>query len=203
MKGDDGEMQFAKIVLLGATMVGKTTLVSRLTAGEFDDNIKPTVGACYSCRVTDVGATRIKLQIWDTAGQERFKTVVPMYFRGAAAALIVYSVVDANSFRDVDFWATRLKERSDRPPALFLIGNKIDLPEREVSTAAGQDAAKAHGAEFYEVSAASGIGLEEMIQRVAEVAVARADEKSAPIDASTTVVVIKDHPKRKTTRRFC
>jgi small GTP-binding protein len=196
MAADD--LPSAKIVLLGATMVGKTTLISRLTNGDFDPSSQVTVGPCYSSRVTEVGATRITLQIWDTAGQERFKTLVPMYFRGAAAALIIYSVVDATSFRDVAFWAARVKEDSNSPPTLFLIANKTDLPQRQVSVADGQDAAKTHGAEFYEVSAASGVGLDEMIQRVAEVALASTEEKKA-----ATVIKIKDGPPPKKTKRPC
>jgi small GTP-binding protein len=198
MAADGDDRPSAKIVLLGATMVGKTTLINRLTNGDFDSSSQVTVGSCYSSRVTEVGATRITLQIWDTAGQERFKTLVPMYFRGAAAALVVYSVVDATSFRDVAFWAARVKEDSNSAPTLFLIANKTDLPQRQGIIAAGQDAATTHGAEFYEVSAASGIGLDEMIQRVAEVALASTEKKRA-----ATIVNIKDGPRIKKTRRPC
>ncbi|KAH0787789.1 small GTP-binding protein [Histomonas meleagridis] len=161
----------AKVVLLGTTMVGKTSIVTRVTSGEFDPSIKPTIGACYASKSFDVDGKTVKLQIWDTAGQERFKTLVPMYYRGAKVAVIVFSVTDSASLGEIDFWATGVKSGTSPPPVLFVIGNKIDLvDERVVSTEQGQEVANKHGAEYFEISATTGDNVDKMIMRVAQVA---------------------------------
>ena len=171
----------AKVVLLGTTMVGKTSIVTRVTSGEFDPSIKPTIGACYASKSFDVNGKTVKLQIWDTAGQERFKTLVPMYYRGAKVAVIVFSVTDAASLAEIDFWATGVKAGASPPPEILIIGNKIDLvEERTVSTEQGAEVAKKYNAEYFEISATTGANVEQMITRVAEVALSKVDDASSP-----------------------
>jgi small GTP-binding protein len=170
---DDGTPTM-KVVLLGSTVGGKTTLVTRATSSQFDPSIKPTLGASYASTVVAIGSASIRLQIWDTAGQERFKTLVPMYFRGAAAAIVVFSLIDASSIRDVDFWANAVKQSAFPPPAIFIAANKVDLAdERKVPAAEGQAIAKQYGAEYWEISAKSGDQVDEMINRIAEVGITR------------------------------
>lgn len=178
----------AKVVLLGTTMVGKTSIVTRVTSGEFDPSIKPTIGACYASKTFTVDDKTVKLQIWDTAGQERFKTLVPMYYRGSKVAIIVFSVIDEQSLSEVSFWANGVKAGASPPPAIFVVGNKIDLQnERKVTTEQGQEVAKQFGAEYFEISATTGANLDEMIKRVATVALQQVkDDTPQP-----TVTVIK------------
>ena len=184
----------AKVVLLGTTMVGKTSIVTRVTSGEFDPSIKPTIGACYASKSFDVDGRTVKLQIWDTAGQERFKTLVPMYYRGAKVAVIVFSVTDSASLGEIDFWATGVKAGTSPPPVLFIIGNKIDLvDERVVSTEQGQEVAKKHGAEYFEISATTGDNVDKMINRVAEVALSQVKDDSP---SGTAVVTIETKQKK-------
>ncbi|KAH0792235.1 small GTP-binding protein [Histomonas meleagridis] len=185
----------AKVVLLGTTMVGKTSIVTRVTSGEFDPSIKPTIGACYASKSFDVNGRTVKLQIWDTAGQERFKTLVPMYYRGAKVAVIVFSVTDSASLGEIDFWATGVKSGTSPPPVLFVIGNKIDLvDERVVSTEQGQEVASKHGAEYFEISATTGDNVDKMIMRVAEVALSQVKDE-AP-SGGGAVVTIETHEKK-------
>jgi small GTP-binding protein len=160
----------AKIVFLGATSVGKTTIVTRITSGEFDPSIKPTIGACYASQTFTVGGNKIKLQIWDTAGQERFKTLVPMYYRGAIAAVICYSLVDSSSVKEVEFWINSVKAGHSSDPKLFIVGNKLDLEDgRQVPRAEGEKLAAKNSAEFFEISAQTGVGVGELFDRIAEV----------------------------------
>ena len=95
----------AKIVLIGNSGVGKTSIALRYKEGKFNDNPKATVGASYFQK--NIGfkdGSMLRLHIWDTGGAEKFKTVAPLYYRGAHAALVVYSIVDENSFRSLDNW---------------------------------------------------------------------------------------------------
>ena len=156
-----------KIVLVGHTNVGKTCIVRQATTGVFSEDSAPTLGASYVSKVTNVNGTDVRLQIWDTAGQERYKGMTPMYYRGAQTALIVYSVTDTESFESVDGWLSSLKENAEPNITLFLLANKCDCEsERTVTTEQGQEKAKQMDAHFYEVSAKTGNGIEEVFSDI-------------------------------------
>ena len=177
----------AKVVLLGATMVGKTSLVTRFTSGEFDPSIKATVGACYASKVVQVDNETVKLQIWDTAGQEKFRTLVPMYFRGAKVAILVFAVNDVDSQKDVTFWANSVKQGTAQMPTLFVVGNKIDLTDsRTVSTESGKETALEVGAEYIEASAKDNTNLDELLKKVARAAL-QAVKSDAPQPKTQTI----------------
>ena len=181
----------AKVVLLGATMVGKTTLVTRFTSGEFDPSIKSTIGACYASKLVELPEGPIKLQIWDTAGQEKFKTLVPMYFRGAKVAILVYSVIDSDSKNEVEFWANSVKQATTGNTQLIFVGNKIDMDsERTVQKSQGEELAKELGGAFIEVSAMENTNVQELLQLIGKKAleVVKSEEpqpSSQPITPST------------------
>lgn len=182
----------AKVVLLGASSVGKTSIVTRVTSGAFDPTIKPTIGACYASKSFNVEDRTIKLQIWDTAGQERFKNLVPMYYRGSRVALVVFSVADKGSFDDVDFWVQSVKASSNTPPVIFLIANKIDLVDHiEVTTEQGKEIAEKWGAEYFEVSAVTGTNVDDMIQRLAQVALDQVREEPRQGQAAVQIKAAK------------
>ena len=156
-----------KIVLVGHTNVGKTCIVRQATTGVFSEDSAPTLGASYVSKLTNVNGTDVRLQIWDTAGQERYKGMTPMYYRGAQTALIVYSVTDNESFESVDGWLASLKDNAEPNITLFLLANKCDCEsERTVSTDQGKEKALQMGAHFYEVSAKTGDGIEEVFSDI-------------------------------------
>lgn len=156
-----------KIVLVGHTNVGKTCIVRQATTGVFSEDSAPTLGASYVSKLTNVNGTDVRLQIWDTAGQERYKGMTPMYYRGAQTALIVYSVTDSESFDSVDGWLSSLRENAEPNITLFLLANKCDCEgERTVSREQGQEKAKQMGAHFYEVSAKTGDGIDDVFKDI-------------------------------------
>jgi Ras-related protein Rab-5C len=157
-----------KIVLVGNASVGKTCIVTKATSGTFDDESVPTLGASYLPKTVAVGKTNVNLQLWDTAGQERYRGLTPMYYRDARIALIVYSVTDPASFEGITDWFTSLTEHADADTKLFLVGNKIDLDERKVEESEGQRKAEEIKAEFAEVSAKTGAGIDVLFLRIAE-----------------------------------
>ena len=150
-----------KIVLLGQSGVGKTCLVGQFVMGKFDPAFSPTLGASYATKTMEVDSETISLQIWDTAGQERFRVLAPMYYHGAQAAIIVYSVADAPTFQEVDFWVQSLKDNI-KGIELFLVANKIDLEERSVSENEGKEKADAIEATYFETSAKLGYGINDL-----------------------------------------
>ncbi|KAK6914906.1 Small GTPase [Dillenia turbinata] len=82
----------AKLVLVGDIGTGKTSLVLRFVKGQFFDQQEPTIGAAFFTQILSLAEATIKFDIWDTAGQERYHSLAPMYYRGAAAALVVYDI---------------------------------------------------------------------------------------------------------------
>lgn len=158
-----------KVVLIGASTVGKTSLVNVATDGTFQDTQAPTIGSCFVVKKIKIVKKVIRLHLWDTAGQERFRSLAPMYFRDANVALIVYAVNDQKSFEDASGWYDCMESECQTIPYLYLIGNKIDLEnERNVSHDDGLSLAEKMGAQFFEVSAKEGTNVDELFQNIAE-----------------------------------
>lgn len=120
-----------KLVLLGDTAVGKSCLVVRFVRDEFFEFQEPTIGAAFLTQTVslDEGVT-VKFEIWDTAGQERYRSLAPMYYRGAAAAIVVYDVTNKDSFTGAKSWVKELQRRGDPNVIIALAGNKADLEAR-------------------------------------------------------------------------
>lgn len=143
-----------KIVFVGESAVGKTSIINIANTGEMDYSICPTVGASFVVNKYDMENVQIKLNIWDTAGQEKYRSLVPMYYRDISVAFIVYSIDNRSSFMAVDNWVEGILSEIDYKPKLFLLGNKSDLAEyRKVSYSEGDEKATKIGARFLEVSA--------------------------------------------------
>lgn len=126
----------AKIVVLGAQGVGKTSLVMRYCRGAFNPaQITSTVGASFlTKRVVDSDTdTTVRLQIWDTAGQERFRSISRLYYRGANACILCYSITDAQSFAEMGVWLTELRRNLPRDVVLHVVGTKADIVARDPS----------------------------------------------------------------------
>ncbi|KAK0391138.1 hypothetical protein NLU13_0640 [Sarocladium strictum] len=126
----------AKIVVLGAQGVGKTSLVMRYCKGAFNPaQVTSTVGASFMTkRVVDSDSdTVVRLQIWDTAGQERFRSISRLYYRGANACILCYSITDAKSFEDMGVWLTELRRNLPSDVVLHVVGTKADIVARDPS----------------------------------------------------------------------
>jgi len=125
-----------KLVLLGEMNSGKTSLVYRLVKNMFVERMEPTIGAAFMVKNLLVDGVQIKLEIWDTAGQERYRSLAPMYYRGAAAAILVYDITRKSSFETMRKWVAELQKQAAPNIVLAIAGNKADLTtHREVSQA--------------------------------------------------------------------
>ncbi|CAM9723537.1 unnamed protein product [Ectocarpus sp. 6 AP-2014] len=171
-----------KIVVLGCSNVGKTSLMKRYAAGDFTDYRRPTIGADFMTKEVVEGDQPMLLQIWDTAGQERFHggSLGSGFFRGANAALLVYDVACAVSFEQVAMWREELLVRLDVDPHDFpivVIGNKVDLATGlAMDGIHGVDKTRVmkwcemQGMGHIETSAKDGTGVEVAMQAVAVLA---------------------------------
>ncbi|CAK1593601.1 unnamed protein product [Parnassius mnemosyne] len=163
----------AKIVVLGSQGVGKTSLVVRYIGKMFSKHISPTIGASFFTCNINMDDARIKLQVWDTAGQERFRSMAPMYYRNANAALLVFDITSAASFSAIKSWVKELQSNVAEPLVLALVGNKADLAEaRAVPAAEAARFAAALGAAYTETSALHDQGIDHVFLSTARELVA-------------------------------
>ncbi|KAE8211760.1 hypothetical protein CF327_g4520 [Tilletia walkeri] len=125
----------AKVVILGSQGVGKTSMVHRYTVESFNPRATPsTIGAQFSTKKILCDGVKVRLQLWDTAGQERYKSMMPLYYRGSHAAVIVYDITSRQSFQDVKSWVEELRKNMADDLVIHIVGSKLDLAEnaREV-----------------------------------------------------------------------
>ncbi|KAI9645364.1 hypothetical protein NHQ30_006101 [Ciborinia camelliae] len=126
----------AKIVVLGAQGVGKTSLLLRYIKNQFNPKTTTsTVGASFlTKRVVDAESdTVVRLQIWDTAGQERFRSISRLYYRGANACILCYSITSQASFNEMSVWLTELRRNLPADIILHVVGTKADLVAKDPS----------------------------------------------------------------------
>ncbi|POM64493.1 Rab8 family GTPase [Phytophthora palmivora] len=144
-----------KLLLLGDSGVGKTSLMRVFSGDEFSESMLATAGVDFKLRHINVADEAITLQIWDTAGQERFHRITATYYKGANGIVLVYDVSDRRSFDNVGYWMNNIRQYSSptQMPAMLLVGNKIDLPNRVVTLEEGQAAASQYDCRFIETSA--------------------------------------------------
>lgn len=162
------EVQF-KLVLLGNSSVGKTSLINRFTKDEFTEFEEPTIGASFLTKKVplDDGST-VKFDLWDTAGQERYKSLAPMYYKGAAAALVVFDVTAPESFEGAKDWVRELQQNAPPSIIIALAGNKVDLGNRRVTTDQGKELAQRHSLMYFELSAKTGERVQEAFRELAK-----------------------------------
>ncbi|KAH0792980.1 small GTP-binding protein [Histomonas meleagridis] len=181
-----------KLVLLGDSGVGKTSIVSQYVSGKCSDSVKPTIGAAFVTKELTISGQQIELLIWDTAGQEVYRGLAPMYYRSALIAIIVYDVTRSQSFDSVAYWIKELKTNVDGNIVILVCGNKTDLDEqRTVESTIAQKSAEESGALYAETSATSGTGVERMFQ----IAVSKLLESRAKLNAQDTGVKIDEKKK--------
>mmetsp|Transcript_1592 Transcript_1592/g.1967 ORF Transcript_1592/g.1967 Transcript_1592/m.1967 type:complete len:202 (+) Transcript_1592:110-715(+) len=157
-----------KVVVLGQTGVGKTSMIHRYTKGHFNENAQTTIGGAYCKKDVSINGWNVSLQIWDTAGQERFRSMAPMYYRNAKAAILVYDASEEKTLEMVQGWKDELCKHADKDAIFVLAGNKCDMRE-QTSEAISRAKKKAEvlGAKLFQTSARTGKGIEELFDYVA------------------------------------
>lgn len=168
-----------KIVLLGESSVGKTSLVHRFTTDTFDQHTANTIGAAFitkeycSSKPQSLPANRnLKFEIWDTAGQERYRSLTPMYYRNAKAALVCYDMSNMEeTFEKAKYWIEQLslnrETTADDPIRIVVIGNKRDLAE-EPDVAVVEDFCRARKIKAYQTSSKTGSGISDIFDDIVD-----------------------------------
>ncbi|XP_026801330.3 ras-related protein Rab-22A [Pangasianodon hypophthalmus] len=158
-----------KVCLLGDTGVGKSSIVCRFVEDSFDPNINPTIGASFMTKTVQYQNELHKFLIWDTAGQERFRALAPMYYRGSAAAIVVYDITKEESFLTLKNWVKELRQHGPPNIVVAIAGNKCDLSDaREVLEKDAKDYADSIHAIFVETSAKNAINVNEIFTEISQ-----------------------------------
>jgi small GTP-binding protein len=156
-----------KVILMGEMAVGKTSIIQQYGSRVFDSEIEVTLGTSFMVKQveTPLGATQI--HIWDTAGQERYRSVIPMYIRNAAAAILVVDITNQYSFDKVDIWLNMAEEHCGKGCAIYVVANKIDLePAMQIDDI--RNWATNHTFPFFKTSAKDYESVARLFERVAE-----------------------------------
>lgn len=161
-------LQF-KLVLLGESSVGKSSLVLRFVKGQFHEFQESTIGAAFLTQTVQIDDMTVKFEIWDTAGQERYHSLAPMYYRGAQAAIVVYDITNKESFQKAQTWIKELQRQASPNIVIALAGNKIDLAGKRAVT---YEEAKAYADEcsllFMETSAKTAANVMDIFTSIAK-----------------------------------
>merc|ERR1712151_1319221 len=165
-----------KLVLLGDSAVGKSSLVLRFMRGQFFEYQESTIGAAFLTQTVTLQDTTVKFEIWDTAGQERYHSLAPMYYRGAAAAIVVYDITNRDTFQRAKQWVKELQRQGNANIVIALAGNKVDLSsKRKVEPEDAETYSNDNGIFFMETSAKTATNVNELF-----VAIARKLPKNTP-----------------------
>ena len=167
-KDDDDEILQIKMILLGNTAVGKTSIINRYVEDNFSSNLMSSVNMTFTQKTLKIDKQKVQLNIWDTVGQEKFRSLSKLFFKDTKIVALVYSITNKNSFNDLEFWLKTFKETIGEDVVIGVMGNKSDLfLEQEVSEEEGEKFAKENGGFFDLVSAKENkAGLDKFITKL-------------------------------------
>jgi len=176
-----------KLVLLGESAVGKSSLVLRFVKGQFLDYQESTIGAAFLTQTVCLNDTTVKFEIWDTAGQERYHSLAPMYYRGAQAAIVVYDITNYDSFDRAKKWVKELQRQGNPNIVIALAGNKVDLAsKRKIEIEEAQAYADENGILFMETSAKTAANVNELFVAIAK----KLPKTPVPVRPTSTRLVL-------------
>ncbi|KAJ8653924.1 hypothetical protein O0I10_010372 [Lichtheimia ornata] len=164
------EIPTLKLLLIGNSNVGKSSLLLRFTDDTFlpQEEVSATIGVDFKVAMMDVDDQKYKLTIWDTAGQERFRTLTSSYYRGAQGVILVYDVSSRESFEALDTWWKEVNTYCSSPDVVkMIVGNKVDKESsRAVTYKEGAEMARKLQTLFVECSAKTNVGVKEAFEEL-------------------------------------
>lgn len=166
MRGNDQELIQHKVVFVGNSAVGKTSIINQYMYDSVSNDHEPTVGIDFFAKTLHLEDRNIRMQIWDTAGQEKFRSLIPSYIRDSTVAVFVFDITQHQTFDDLEKWVKMVMDVSD--PQFVIVGNKCDLEaKREVTKDEILKFAESKCAKYIETSAVTPTNIKELFHIVA------------------------------------
>jgi small GTP-binding protein len=164
-------MKRIRAVLCGEDSVGKSSIIKRFATGTFSDSTSETVAGAFHSQLVRFNNETLALEIWDTAGSERYHSVIPSFFKNAAAVVVVYDLTSRPSFDNVPYWLNFARDNTPESAGYFLVRNKTDLfSDRAVAFEEGKALSDGHKlAAFAETSAKTGKSIDNLFTMLADV----------------------------------
>lgn len=172
-----------KIILVGESGVGKTSMNLRYVYNQFNFDTTPTTASDYFSKILNIDNSKIKLSIWDTAGQECYRAITQNFYRNTNGAMLVYDISKRRTFEQIPYWYNSFTNYAGGNSDCVLIGNKSDLDdERAVSSDEVYEFAEKIGIEYFETSSKSRQNIEEVFYYLANKIHHRLKDIPVPIE---------------------
>jgi len=156
------------LVLVGDSQVGKTCLVNRYFKNKFDASTLSNIGIDKDIKFVKIGEEELKLTVWDTVGQERFRALPKKYYQNADGVLLLFDVTKEDTFLHVNDWIKDVKDNSNKENdvVIYILGNKIDMPERVITKEKAEEFSKSLGLKYFEISCKINMNIPEVMARM-------------------------------------
>eukprot|EP00483_Globobulimina_turgida_P002282 UN02284 len=188
--------------MVGDTSVGKSSLCIRFAKGSFTEYNESTIGAAFFTQSIQTNGGMVKFDVWDTAGQERYHALMPMYYHGATASIVVFDITRHETFERAKMWIQELKEGTKTDCVIALVGNKIDkFSERDPlnKEAMIKQFANKNGLLYIETSAKTNVNVRNLFVMIANSLLALPmKEKGDPF-----ILEEDDFPLRRVDKKCC
>ena len=205
-------MESFKLVLVGETGVGKTSIISQFVEQTFQIDLQSTTGGTFSSKTISCDGKLLKFEIWDTAGQEKYRSLTKMFYKDAKAVIMVYDVTRKESFEELkNYWIEQIKESSPTNIILVVAGNKSDLIEYEtVDEGEARNFAKEISALFVSTSAKNSEGINNLFEEIAKkytgathVEIKEEGETEPPEEENNNVKIGAGNKTKQKKKGFC
>lgn len=155
-----------RVITLGDSSVGKTSLIHRMKTDEFLEDTTPTIGAGVTSLDVEIAGKLYQVQIWDTAGQEMYRNIIPIYFKGASYAMLCFAIDDIKSFQNLESWLDEINRNADEEIGIVLVATKYDK-EKQIDDDAAKRFADEHHLTLFMTSSVTGQNVSHLLEYVA------------------------------------
>ena len=212
---DEGLLDILKVVLVGESGVGKTCIIQQFVDQMFQADQQSTIGGTFNTKIVKCGNDKIlRLEIWDTAGQERYRSISQLFYKDANAAILVYDITNKYSFEEIqNYWLSQVRESASENIIISIVGNKLDLYEKEaVDQEEAKKYAEDNNAFFAVTSAKNSSGIEDLFIEIvkkfsgadsATIIQDTSDLENLPKYRKETVKITKEETAKKKKKKCC
>ena len=165
---DDGFDKLLKLLIVGESGVGKSSILTRFTEDTFSSDFMTTIGVDFKFKSLIIEGKTIRLQIWDTAGQERFRAITTCYYRGAQGILLVFDVTQPETFQKLPLWLEEIKKNCKKDVKVVVAANKIDEKVKNVDMNSVKEFCEKNNLKYIETSAKENTNIEKVFTELAK-----------------------------------